>query len=164
MKKANPKSENESEISSYKAALGTRIKKAAERIGGGADLSRITGIPRSTLEYYFTGKTEPKVSQITDISLKTGVSIEWLATGEGTPEQFCSDFSASDANEKTAGHSAETIETAASALYAWLEKKRKVMNAEEFGKAVAVLCDMKPQNGKIDMQFVDRLMSFKGML
>lgn len=46
-------------------------------------MSQKTGIPRSTLETYLTGKAEPKISRLVAIAQAAEISIGWLATGDG---------------------------------------------------------------------------------
>lgn len=67
--------------------LAARIRKCAEIAGSGDELSRLTAIPRRTLEYYLTGEREPKVARCVDIAKAVGVDIGWLASGEGEPLQ-----------------------------------------------------------------------------
>ncbi|MBB4955362.1 hypothetical protein H4S14_003486 [Agrobacterium vitis] len=65
--------------------IGERIKEAAEKVGGLNQLSQLIGIPRRTLGNQITGKGT-KASLLVDVSKVTGVSIHWLATGEGQKE------------------------------------------------------------------------------
>jgi hypothetical protein len=63
--------------------LRDRIKKAADLVGGVDPLVELSGLKRRTLYDYISGKTEPKISAIVEISKHTGANVEWLATGEG---------------------------------------------------------------------------------
>lgn len=63
--------------------LAARIRICAEMAGSGDELSRLTAIPRRTLEYYLTGQREPKVARCVDIAKAVGVDIGWLASGKG---------------------------------------------------------------------------------
>lgn len=63
--------------------LAARIRECADIAGSGDELSRLTAIPRRTLEYYLTGQREPKVARCVDIAKAVGVDIGWLASGEG---------------------------------------------------------------------------------
>jgi len=63
--------------------LEARIRRCVEMVGSGHSLSQKAGIPRSTLETYLTGKAEPKISRLVAIAQVAGVSVSWLATGEG---------------------------------------------------------------------------------
>lgn len=63
--------------------LAARIRICAEIAGSGDELSRLTSIPRRTLEYYLTGQRELKVARCVEIAKAVGVDVGWLATGEG---------------------------------------------------------------------------------
>lgn len=63
--------------------LAARIRQCADIAGSGDELSRLTAIPRRTLEYYLTGEREPKVARCVEIAKAVGVDIGWLASGEG---------------------------------------------------------------------------------
>ncbi len=64
-------------------SLADRLRKCAELVGSGDELARRSGIPRSTLETYFTGKTEPKADRLAEICYLCGVDGHWLLTGRG---------------------------------------------------------------------------------
>lgn len=63
-------------------SLAGRIQECAEIVGSGNELSRLTGIPRRTLEYYLKGR-EPRAAQLLAIARAANVSLDWLITGEG---------------------------------------------------------------------------------
>ena len=64
--------------------LGARIKAAADRIGGLETLApRLTDVSRRTLSDWSNDKTEPRASSIAEICEITGVSVDWLVTGNG---------------------------------------------------------------------------------
>ncbi|OPX57145.1 hypothetical protein BTE48_00995 [Oceanospirillum multiglobuliferum] len=63
--------------------LSNRIRQCAEIAGSGDALSRLTAIPRRTLEMYLSGDAEPKAVRIGLIAKAAGVSGHWLLTGEG---------------------------------------------------------------------------------
>lgn len=63
--------------------LAERMRQCAEMAGSGDELSRLTAIPRRTLEYYLTGEREPKVSRCVEIANAVGVDAGWLASGDG---------------------------------------------------------------------------------
>lgn len=64
-------------------SLSQRIRRAVELAGGGDEVARRAGIPRRTLGNYLAARNEPKASVIAQLSMATGVKIEWLVTGEG---------------------------------------------------------------------------------
>lgn len=63
--------------------LADRIRECASIVGNGDELSRKTAIPRSTLEAYLTGESEPKASRCAAIAQAAGVSLDWLIAGRG---------------------------------------------------------------------------------
>lgn len=60
-----------------------RLRMCAQRIGGGNELARKTGIPRRTLENYLNGKTEPVPSRLVAIAEAAGADLLWLLAGTG---------------------------------------------------------------------------------
>lgn len=63
--------------------FGQRLKYAAEKVGGLDALAKATAVKRTTMFNYASDTTEPKISTLVDISNATGVTVQWLATGEG---------------------------------------------------------------------------------
>lgn len=63
--------------------LPSRIRICAGLAGNGEILAKEAAINRRTLETYISGQAEPKISKIVAIAKAVGVSIDWLATGEG---------------------------------------------------------------------------------
>jgi len=72
---------SKTEIQAFAKALGDRIRHCVGLAGSGEELSRRTGIPRSTLESYLNGESEPKVSRLVAIAHAVEADLEWLATG-----------------------------------------------------------------------------------
>lgn len=64
--------------------FGERLRKAADFIGGQAELSRKTGISSRSISDYVQGKADPSRERLVSIAMATGVNIEWLAAGVGT--------------------------------------------------------------------------------
>jgi len=62
--------------------FGERLKKAAEKVGGQAGLARLTGISSRSVSAYVSGKADPSRERLIAMARATGVSVEWLATGE----------------------------------------------------------------------------------
>lgn len=63
-------------------SLADRIRECAAIVGSGNELSRLSGIPRRSLENYLKGR-EPKAAQLAAIARAASVSLDWLITGEG---------------------------------------------------------------------------------
>lgn len=68
------------------STLSERIRRCVKFVGNANLLSEKTKIPRRTLENYISGESEPNVSRLTLIAKVSGVSVAWLATGEGVPD------------------------------------------------------------------------------
>ena len=61
------------------AELKNRLREALNDAGmKPIELSERTGIPKSMLSYYLSGKTKPKADRIYTISVALGVSEAWL--------------------------------------------------------------------------------------
>lgn len=68
--------------------VGERIKWAADRIGGLDRLAeQLPDVKRRTLTDYVSGKSEPRVSFLRDLSLITQVDPGWLVVGNMGAEQ-----------------------------------------------------------------------------
>lgn len=65
------------------ADMPLRLRMCAQRVGGGNELARQTGIPRRTLENYLNGKTEPVPSRLITIAEAAGADLLWLLAGNG---------------------------------------------------------------------------------
>ena len=66
------------------STLGSRIKVAAERVGGLEKLADlIPEMSRRSLTDYANDKTEPRASLVAVIAATTGVRPGWLLAGEG---------------------------------------------------------------------------------
>lgn len=123
-------------MNTEKTNLADRLKTVASQVGGGAALSRATGIIYSTLQGYLAGKYEPRVSEIVSIATATGVNLEWLLTGNGemTPnnggdEQENTDKSMGDSRSQSGlpewgNPSATTMQAIAVILYQLLREKK----------------------------------------
>jgi len=62
-----------------KAQIRDRLREAMNRQGlRAADLVERTGIPKNTLSYYLSGKTEPKADRLYELAVALDVSEAWL--------------------------------------------------------------------------------------
>lgn len=73
--------------------LPDRLRVLAEEAGSGDNLSRISGVPRRTLENYLSGKSSPKAQNLYLLAKAVGASLDWLIAGEGS--MYASDRSSS---------------------------------------------------------------------
>jgi phage repressor protein C with HTH and peptisase S24 domain len=68
--------------------IADRIREAGSAVGSLDALSQEAGIPRSTLTTWLTGKVDVPISGIRAIGKVSGLSIHYLATGEGPKLPF----------------------------------------------------------------------------
>jgi DNA-binding phage protein len=66
-----------------KRAFAERLRRCVALAGNGNELARRAGMPRRTLENYLSGDHEPRLGRIVQIARATGVSVNWLVTGDG---------------------------------------------------------------------------------
>lgn len=62
--------------------LGKRITEAVTAAGGRAAVSRLSGVPYSSLDRYMAAKSEPPALTIANLAAACGVTIQWLLTGQ----------------------------------------------------------------------------------
>ena len=67
--------------------LKDRIGFAVKKIGGQKAASLALGISTRSISSYMTGDAEPKLLISKKLSELAGISLDWLATGEGLPEK-----------------------------------------------------------------------------
>lgn len=67
----------------YQLGLSARLRQCVELVGSGSELARRAGISRGVLERYLTGRNELKAQRLVTIAQAAGVSVEWLASGQG---------------------------------------------------------------------------------
>lgn len=80
--KLNPNSETNFGVSSSKAEICKRVKKAVSANGGNSAVAQKSGINLKTIGNYTSGKSEPSAGKLVQIAKVCGVTIEWLATGK----------------------------------------------------------------------------------
>ena len=69
-----------------KPDFAERLTALAKQKGGTAALAQSAGISKRTLEKWLSGETQPKADALKKIAKETGVDLNWLITGEGSPE------------------------------------------------------------------------------
>ncbi|RJP17215.1 MAG: helix-turn-helix transcriptional regulator [Deltaproteobacteria bacterium] len=60
-----------------------RMKEVVEMVGSAEKLAKLSGISSRGIGKYLAGETDPSRVRLVAIARATGVSIKWLATGEG---------------------------------------------------------------------------------
>ena len=147
----------ESEIENIGANnLKDRIRFCMNRVKNGVVLADSAGIPRRTLENYLSGSSEPKTSVMVKIAKAAGVSVSWLATGEGEPDQNHPE------SQPTEGFSEKTIRSSIIALKSYLDKDNSDLAPHDLAEAVFLGCELANEDGIISQETVKRLMKFKG--
>ena len=67
-------------------AFGERIDVAIKRAGGATRMAEKAGISGSVLRKWRAEKSDPSRTSLIKVANAAGVSVEWLATGKGTPD------------------------------------------------------------------------------
>jgi len=90
-------------VNSMKSEISKRIEESVKKAGGQTVVSKKVGIPLKSISNYCLGISPPKLEPLIKIAKVADVSLEWLITGEGTPEQRNNPVDAAhDKNLKTA--------------------------------------------------------------
>src|SRR5271156_3883018 len=63
--------------------FSVRIQKLAIAVGGPKQLSERSGLSRAVIGKYLSGKSDPSRQRLVKLADAAGISIRWLATGEG---------------------------------------------------------------------------------
>lgn len=136
--------------------LADRIRTCAERVGGGDALARKTGIPRSTLETYLTGKAEPKASRIAEICEVAGVSTNWLLTGSGP--MLREDRHGAPAQGQVSSVDVELLELVLERLEGKIAASGRKVSAKKKAELAALLYDYIVETGKAEGPSVERIL------
>lgn len=67
-----------------KSEISKRIDNVIKKAGGQTAISEKTGIPLKSISNYCLGISPPKLEPLIQIAKATNVSLDWLATGEGS--------------------------------------------------------------------------------
>ena len=64
-------------------AIGTRIAEIVETVGGNSALARLAEVSESVVRKWTAGASEPTAGNLVAVARAGGVTVEWLATGDG---------------------------------------------------------------------------------
>lgn len=64
-------------------ALIERVRLCCNSAGGIGEMASKSGVARGSIENYLSGRSPPKLKPLVAIARAAGVSVEWLATGDG---------------------------------------------------------------------------------
>lgn len=67
-------------------AFGERVAVAINRVGGSTKMAKIAGVSTSVLSKWRRNESDPSRTRLVKMARAAGVSVEWLATGEGEPQ------------------------------------------------------------------------------
>lgn len=68
-------------------AFGERISIAIQRVGGATRMAEMASVSTSVLRKWRAGQSEPQLTSLVSMARAAGVTVEWLATGEGSPDK-----------------------------------------------------------------------------
>ena len=74
-----------------------RLRLIMQQFGSVADLARAVGVSDNAIYKWVSGRGQPSMMSLVNLSKAAGVSVEWLATGRGAPTKFKSEIHASEA-------------------------------------------------------------------
>jgi phage repressor protein C with HTH and peptisase S24 domain len=66
--------------------IGTRISEISEMLGGRKKAAQAAGVALSTFHRWLAGDSIPALDSISRLAQKAGVSLDWVATGEGAKQ------------------------------------------------------------------------------
>jgi transcriptional regulator with XRE-family HTH domain len=67
-----------------------RLRVVADRVGPRREAARIGGVSLDAIIRYLRGENQPTFTTMTHLCQAAGVSLSWLATGEGDPDESAS--------------------------------------------------------------------------
>jgi transcriptional regulator with XRE-family HTH domain len=127
--------------------LAIRLRQCAQLAGSGDELARKASVPRRTLETYLSGDAEPKASRLFALARAVGVSLDWLATGEGP--MMLSDRAGKgrglgviEGGGRPAEIDAELLGWCVQALEEFLQSRRAPLAAEKKAKVISLLYEI----------------------
>ena len=87
-----------------------RLRLIMQQFGSVADLARAVGVSDNAIYKWVSGRGQPSMMSLVNLSKAAGVSVEWLATGRGAPTKAQSEFSATESPTEapSRGHSLRT--------------------------------------------------------
>lgn len=73
--------------SDFEQEVGTRLREVEKLFRNREEAARAAGVAKSTFQRWVEGKADPSFHGLARLAAKTGVSLDWLATGwEPDPE------------------------------------------------------------------------------
>jgi hypothetical protein len=135
--------------------LESRLKKAMQgKFNTVKELSFSTGIPYPSLREYLSGKKRPGFDALASFVKATGVSGDWLLTGEGDMERLSSRQDIPD--------DMLLVRAAMQEIQAWQVREQRFLPPEKFAETVFTLVELaesKPERVKHAASVVLRLVA-----
>lgn len=67
-------------------AFASRVERICQLVGGAGELALRSGLSRRVIDKYIAGGSDPSRQRLVSLAVASGVSVQWLATGEGPME------------------------------------------------------------------------------
>lgn len=83
MAKSELPDEEGTAVPGFREELGTRLRKLESGFANREEAARAAGVAKSTLQRWIEGKSDPSFEGLVRLAAAAGVSVEWLATGQG---------------------------------------------------------------------------------
>lgn len=115
--------------------LGCRIEAASAIIGRRPEAAAAGGISHDQLTRIIQGKARPSFETVVGIARKSGVSLEWLATGKG-------EMLATTRPKDEKLLSEVLVATAIVAVEQYLEEKQLTCPPEKKAELILLLCEI----------------------
>lgn len=116
-------------------AFGERISLAIKRAGGAKKLADMTGMSTSVLRSWRAEKSDPSRTSLIKVARAAGVSVEWLATGEGGPDQGAAAPTGLGAPDT----SLDALEEVVEKVLALLDQRRPELSAKARARIVRLV-------------------------
>ena len=140
-------SEDESLVSSSSIELENnfiaRMELCADKIGSVSALAKKAGISQSGIRRYFSGG-EPTRPHLAALAAAANVSLEWLATGNGEPDEEVS----AAAKPRSTPLDLDSLEDVATKVLELLEKHRPDISARAKARIVRLVYEFYLRQGE----------------
>jgi transcriptional regulator with XRE-family HTH domain len=71
------------DTSDFESEVGSRLREVEKKFKNREEAAQAAGVAKSTFQRWVEGKADPSFKGLTLLARATGVSLDWLATGEG---------------------------------------------------------------------------------
>lgn len=136
-------------VSAFSPAFGNRLSSVLELVGGLVGASKVIGVSDEQIGRWRSGRSKPQFFGLAALCDATGVSLDWLATGEGEmmrdarrgPPAF--DVGLPLPEKAPAAIEPRVHVLAITKVESWLaQNPRRRMTPEKKAEAIALIYDM----------------------